>query len=48
METAPKSSDNMIESSHGNTETSPLCIQMYVSYGMDPEISVQGAGEGSR
>ena len=48
METAPKSSYKMIESGHGNPETSPLCIQVYVSYGMDPKISVQGTGEGSR
>lgn len=47
METAPKSSFDMIESGHGNKETSPVCIQMYVSYGMDSEIQVQGAGKGS-
>ena len=28
METAPKSSFEMIESRHGNPETSPLCIQV--------------------
>ena len=48
METVPKSSNKMIESEHGDKETSPLRLQMYVSYGMDPKISVQGTGEGSR
>jgi len=48
MDTAPKSSFNMIESGHGNKETSPLCIQVYVSYGMDSEIQVQGTCKGSR
>ena len=47
METAPKSSFDMIESGHGNKETSPLCIQVYVPYGLDTEIQVQGAGKGS-
>ena len=40
MDAAPKSSFNMIESVHGNKEASPLRIQVYVSYGMDPEIPV--------
>ncbi len=47
METAPKSSDKMIESGYGNPEASPLCLQLYVSYGMDPKISVQGTCKGS-
>ena len=47
MDTAPKSSFNMIESGHGNKEASPLCIQVYVSYGMDSEIQVQGTCKGS-
>ena len=38
MEMVPKSSVDMIRSGHGNTETSPLCLQMHVSYGMDTEI----------
>jgi len=47
MEIAPKSSFGMIESGHGNTETSPLCLQVYVPYGMDSEIPAQGPGKGS-
>ena len=47
MEIAPKSSFNMIRSGYGNKETSPLCIPVYVPYGMDTEIQVQGTGKGS-
>ncbi len=47
METAPKSSFSMIESRHGNPETSPLCLQMYVPYSLDTEIQVRGTGKGS-
>ena len=41
MEIAPKSSFNMIRSGHGNKKTSPLCLQVYVPYGLDTEIQVQ-------
>jgi len=47
METVPKSSFSMIKSRHGNPETSPLCLQMYVPYSLDPEIQVRGTGKGS-
>jgi len=47
METAPKSSFSMIKSRHGNPETSPLCLQMYVPYSLDPEIQVRGTSKGS-
>jgi len=47
MEITPKSSFDMIESEHGNPETSPLFLQVYVSYGLDTEIQIQGTGKGS-
>ena len=47
METVPKSSFSMIKSRHGNPETSPLCLQMYVPYSLDPEIQVRGTSKGS-
>ncbi len=47
METAPKSSFIMIKSRHGNPETSPLCLQMYVPYSLDPEIQVRDTSKGS-
>jgi len=40
MEIVPKSSFNMIRFGHGNKETSPLCIAVYVPYGMDTEVQV--------
>ena len=47
MEIVPKSSFDMIRSGHGNKETSPLCLQVYVPYGLDTEIQAQGTGKGS-
>ena len=36
----------MPESGHGNPETSPLCLEVYVPYDLDTKISVQGTGKG--
>jgi len=47
MEMVPKSSFNMISFWHGDKKTSPLCLQVYVPYGLDTEIPVQGTGKGS-
>ena len=47
LEISPRSSFRMIESGPGNTETSPLCLQVYVPYGMDSEMPAQGSGKGS-
>jgi len=47
MEIAPKFSFNMISFWHGDKKTSPLCLQVYVPYGLDPGIQIQGTGEGS-
>lgn len=47
MEITPRSSFDMIRFRHGNTETSPLCLQVYVPHGMDSEIPAQGSGKGS-
>ena len=43
MERTPKFSFTMIESRYGNKETSQLCIQVHVSYGMDTMIQIQGS-----
>jgi len=47
MEMAPKSSFDMIRFEHGDKKTSPLFLQVYVPYGLDTEIQVQGTGKGS-
>jgi len=48
MEIAPKSSFSMIESGNGNPEIIPLCLQLYVLYGLETEIQIQDTGKGSR
>jgi len=43
-EVIPKSSGAMVHCWDGDQEASPLCVPVYVSYSMDTEIPVQGAG----